>query len=156
MEFKELIAGFAAKYGIEGLDGADGVAELDVEGVRVELLDDRATGCLIACAEIGHPPPDATGAFGAMMLKANFLLRGTEGATLCQHPETGVYAIVRPFPLALTDVASFAAGLESLVNQVENWRKALAGLRMAETERAKAPSANDSHHDMISNGYFHV
>ena len=84
MEFKELIAGFAAKYGIEGLDGADGVAELDVEGVRVELLDDRVTGCLIACAEIGHPPPDATSAFGAMMLKANFLLRGTEGATLCQ------------------------------------------------------------------------
>jgi len=156
MEFKELLAEFAAKYGIEGLDGADGVAELDVEGIRVELLDDPQTQSIFACAEIGHPPPDANGAFGAMMLQANFLLRGTAGATLCQNPETGTYALVRPFPQALTDVESFAAGLESLANQTENWRKALAGLRMAETERAKAPSANDSHHDMISNGYFHV
>jgi len=156
MEFKDLIAGFAAKYGIDGLDGADGVAEIDVEGIRVELLEAPHTHSILACAEIGHPPPDANGAFGAMMLQANFLLRATEGATLCQNPETQAYALVRPFPLALTDVASLAAGLESLVNQTENWRKALAGLRMAETERAKAPSANDSHHDMLSSGYFHV
>ena len=156
MEFNELLAAFAAKYGIEGLDGADGVAELDVEGVRVELLDDHATGCLIACAEIGHPPPDATGAFGEMMLKANFLLRATAGATLCQNPETNAYAVVRPFPLALADVASFAAGLESLVNQTENWRTALAGLHHAEDARAQAAETDDSHHDMLSSGYFHV
>ena len=156
MEFKDLIAGFAAKFGIEGLDGADGVAELDVEGIRVELLDDSRTRSVFACAEIGHPPPDANGAFGAMMLQANFLLRGTEGATLCQNPETGTYALVRPFPQALTDVESFAAGLESLVNQVENWRKALAGLREAESAQSTAPETDDSHHDMLSSGYFHV
>ena len=120
MEFKELLAAFAAKYGVEGFDGADGAAELDVDGVRVELLDDPQSQSLFACAEIGHPPPDANGAFGAMMLQANFLLRGTEGATLCQNPETQAYALVRPFPLALADVESLAAGLESLVNQTEN------------------------------------
>ena len=156
MEFKELIAAFAAKYGIEGLDGADGVAELDVEGVRVELLDDPHAHGMLACAEIGHPPPDANGVFGAMMLQANFLLRATEGATLCQNPETHVYALVRPFPLALTDVASLAAGLESLVNQTENWHKALAGLREAEAARSAVPELDASHHDMLSSGYFHV
>ena len=156
MEFKELMAAFAAKYGVEGLDGVDGVAELDVDGIRVELLDDKHAHSILACAEIGHPPPDANGAFGAMMLQANFLLRATEGATLCQNPETHAYALVRPFPLALTDVASLAAGLESLVNQVENWRKALAGLKHAEDAHAKASEASDSHHDMISSGYFHV
>lgn len=31
MEFKELLAAFAAKYGIDGLGDADGAAELDVE-----------------------------------------------------------------------------------------------------------------------------
>lgn len=156
MEFKELIAGFAAKFGIEGLDGADGVAELDVEGIRVELLDDPQSRSIFACAEIGCPPPDANGAFGAMMLQANFLLRGTGGATLCQNPETGTYALVRPFPQALTDVESFAACLESLVNQVENWRKALAGLREVESVQSTAPETDDSHHDMLSSGYFHV
>ena len=156
MEYKELLAAFAAKYGIKGIDGTDGVVELDVEGVRVELLDDHHSHNLFACGEIGHPPPDANGAFGAMMLQANFLLRATEGATLCQNPETHAYVLVRPFPLALTDVASLAAGLESLVNQVENWRKALVGLKHAEDAHAKDSETGDSHHDMISSGYFHV
>ena len=156
MEFKELLAAFAAKFRVEGLDGVDGAAELDVDGVRVELLDDPQARSLFACAEIGHPPPDANGAFGAMMLQANFLLRGTDGATLCQNPETHAYALVRPFPLALTDVESLAAGLESLVNQTENWRKALAGLREAESARSKAQKVDDSHHDMLSSGFVQV
>ena len=156
MEFKELIVGFADRYGIEDLDGADGAAELKVDGIRVELLDDPQTHSLFACAEIGHPPPDANGAFGAMMLEANFLLRATEGATLCQNPETHAYALVRPFPLALTDVESLAAGLESLVNQAENWRKALSGLHVAERAQSTAPDSDVPHHDMLSNSYFHV
>lgn len=61
MEFKELLAAFAAKYGIDGLGDADGAAELDVDGVRVELLDDPQSRCALACAEIGLPPPDASG-----------------------------------------------------------------------------------------------
>ena len=156
MEFNELLAAFAAKYGIEGLDGADGVAELEVDGIRVELLEDSQARSLIACAEIGLPPPDADGAFGAMMLKANFLLRATDGATLCQNPESDAYALVRPFPLALTDCESLAAGLESLVNQSENWRKALTGLREAESAQSAAQKVDDSHHDMLSSGFFHV
>ena len=156
MEFKELLAAFSAKHGIEGLDGADGAAMLDVDGICVELLDDPHTHSLFACAEIGHPPPDANGALGSMMLQANFLLRATEGATLCQNPETNAYALVRPFQLALTDVEALAAGLESLVNQTENWRKALAGLNHAETARSNIQASEDSHHDMLSNGYFHV
>lgn len=92
MEFKELIVAFGAKYGIEGLDGADGVAELDVGGTRVEVLEDTHANSLLIYAEIGNPPPDANGVFGAMMLQANFLFRGTNGATLCQNPETHTYA----------------------------------------------------------------
>ena len=156
MDFNELLAAFAAKYGIEGLDGADGAAELDVDGFRVELLDDQQTHSLLACAEIGLPQPDADGVFCGLMLKANFLLRDTEGATLCQNPETGAYALVRPFPLALTDVESLGAGLESLVNQAENWRRVLAGLRSAEEVRSAAPVPDDGHHGMISSGFVHV
>ena len=116
----------------------------------------KSTASAWSCWKIGLPPPDANGAFGSMMLKANFLLRATAGATLCQNPETGAYALVRPFPLALTDCESLAAGLESLVNQSENWRKALAGLREAESARTAAQDVDDSHHDMLSSGFFHV
>ena len=156
MEFKELLAAFAAEYSIEGLDGTDGVAELDVDGNRVELLDSSQARSLIACAEVGMPPPDANGAFGSMMLKANFLLSATDGATLCENPETGAYALVRPFPLAITDVESLCKGLESLVNQTENWRRVLAGLREAEAAQPAAQEVDDSHQDMLSSGYFHV
>jgi hypothetical protein len=156
MEFKELLAAFAAKYEIAGLDGADGVAELEVDGIRVELLEDPQARSLIACAEIGLPPPDANGAFGAMMLKANFLLRATAGATLCQNPESGAYSIVRPFPLAIADVDSLCSGLESLVNQTENWRRVLAGIREAESAQSEIQKVDDSHHDMLSSGFVHV
>ena len=83
-------------------------------------------------------------------------MRATAGATLCQNPETGAYALVRPFPLALADGESLAAGLESLVNQTENWRTALAGLREAEAAQPADQKVDDSHHDMLSSGYFHV
>jgi hypothetical protein len=156
MVFNELIAAFAAKYGIAGLEGADGAAELDVDGLRVELLDDPQTHSVLACTEIGFPPPDADDAFGSLMLKANFLLRGTEGATLCQNPETGAYALVRPFPLALTDAELLGAGLESLVNQAENWRKVLTGLHTAEKTQSEASGAGEAHHDLVSSGFVHV
>ena len=156
MEFKDLLKAFAAKYGVEGLDGADDVAELYVEGVRVELLNDSRTYSLIAYAEIGHPPSDADGAFGALMLEANSLLRATEGATLCKNPETHAYALLRSFPMASMDVETLAASLESLASHTESWRKTLARPRVAEAERTKHEDAGSSHHDMLSNGYFHV
>ena len=156
MEFKELLTAFATKYGIEGLDDTDGTAMLDVDGICVELLDDPQTQCVLACAEIGLPPPDANGAFGALMLQANFLLRGTEGATLCQNPESGAYALVRPFPLVLTDAEILGTGIESLVNQTENWRKMLTSLRIAEDAQSAALETDISHQNMISNGFFHV
>ena len=59
MEFKELLAAFAAKYGIEGLNDADGVAMLKADDISVELLEDQQTRSVLACAEIGFPPPDA-------------------------------------------------------------------------------------------------
>ena len=55
MEFNELLAAFAAKHGIEGLDGADGSAAFKVDGFPVELLNDLQTNSLFAGAEIGHP-----------------------------------------------------------------------------------------------------
>ena len=156
MEYKELLAAFAAKHGIDNLDGEDGEAALDVDGIRVELLDDMQTHSMLACAEIGNPRPDADGSFCTMLLQANFMLQATEGATICQNPETGAYAIVRPFPLDLTDADTLGSGLESLVNQTENWRNALAGLREAEDARSADTAQGDSHHDMISNGFVHV
>ena len=106
--------------------------------------------------DLGYLRGNADGAFGAMMLQANFLLRATEGATLCQNPETHAYALVRPFPLALTDAELLGAGLESLVNQAENWRKVLTGLHTAEKTQSEASGAGEAHHNLVSSGFVHV
>jgi hypothetical protein len=58
-------------------------------------------------------------------------------------------------------IAAFAAkygiaGLKSLINQAENWRKALEGLRMAEGAREGDAPDGAAHQDMLSSGFFHV
>ena len=133
MEFKELLAAFAAKYGVEGLDGADGAAELDVDGIRVELLDDPQAQCLFACSEIGHPPPDANGAFGAMMLQANFLFEATKGATLFQNPDSKSFGLQQQYRLVYLDVDTLAAEVEKLANMAEDWKDILSGCKASET-----------------------
>ena len=133
MSYEELIGKFAARFGIEGLAPENGVAAMTVDGAKVELIDDEDAGCVVVYAEIGHPPPDANGRLGEMMLKANHLFLGTNGGTLCQNPETDAYAIMRPVPLDLLEgVEAFGAILEETLAQVERWRQMLGGMREAE------------------------
>ena len=133
MSYEELVEKFAAKYGIDGLAAVNGVAAMVVDGAKVELLADEDAGCVVVYAEIGHPPPDANGRLGEMMLKANHLFLGTNGGTLCQNPETDAYVLMRPVPLApLEGAEAMGAILEETLAQVERWRQILGGLREAE------------------------
>lgn len=137
MSYEELIEKFAAKYGIGGLAAENGVAAMVIDGVKVELISDEEAGCAVIYAEIGYPPPDASGRFGEMMLKANHLYLGTNGGTLCQNPETNAYVLMRPVPLArLEGEEAFGAIVEETLAQVERWQKILGGLREAETTLA--------------------
>ena len=133
MSYEELIGKFAARFGIEGLAPENGVAAMTVDGAKVELIDDEDAGCVVVYAEIGHPPPDANGRLGEMMLKANHLFLGTNGGTLCQNPETDAYVIMRPVPLApLEGAEAMGAILEETLAQVERWQQILGGMREAE------------------------
>ena len=133
MTYEELVEKFAARYGIDGLAAENGVAAMVIDGVKVELISDEEARCAVIYAEIGYPPPDADGRFGAMMLKANHLFLGTNGGTLCQNPETDAYAIMRPVPLdQLEGVEAFGAILEETLAQAEHWRQILGGMREAE------------------------
>ena len=137
MTFEELIAAFAAEYGIEGLEAGDGAAVLDVDGMEVSILYDGPANTVTLCGEIGESPAEAEGHFGEVMLKANFLFRGTEGATLAQNPETGAFAIVRAFDLPMLDPDVFSGAMEHFVNQLENWKRLLADFRPIMLQGAK-------------------
>ncbi len=135
MEYNELMRGFAAKFGIADIDTDNGTAALEIDGMTVGFLHAPETDELMVVAEIGFPPPDANGPFGSIMLKANYLYNGTNGAVICQNPETGAYAVMRSYPLAQFDVETFAQAVEALVNTAERWKDVISLARAVEDEK---------------------
>jgi hypothetical protein len=135
MEYNELMQGFAAKFGVAGLDIHDGTTALSMDDMTVGFINDVAADAIMVVAEIGIPPPDANGPFGSMMLRANYLFSGTGGAVICQNPETGAYAVMRSYRLAALDVDTFAAEVETLLNTAEHWREIISGAGVAEEEK---------------------
>ena len=169
MDYSELMNGLAASVGIEGMELKDGATALEIDGMTVGFIHDPASGDaaydgIMVAVEIGYPPPDANGPFGSIMLKANYLLEGTGGAVLCQNPDTDAYAIMRRYPLAAHDVASFSRALETLLSTAENWKEVLSGMREAEDakeerdaqEPEKAPISSDSVAGFPSGGFLQV
>ena len=155
MSYEELVEKFAAKYGIEGLAPENGVAAMTIDGVKVELISDEDAGCVVIYVEIGYPPPDASGRFGEMMLKANHLFLGTNGGTLCQNPETDAYVLMRPVPLApLEGAEAMGAILEETLAQVERWHDILGGIR--EAERTLDAQTADERPSFDSNTFMQV
>ena len=59
MEYSELIQGFADRYGIAGLAAADGMATVEIDGLKVSLIHDDAADAVTIYGEVGFPPPDA-------------------------------------------------------------------------------------------------
>ena len=143
MEYNELIEKLAAALGIEGLVPEDGVAALNIDGMRIAFLHDEGADALLLFATVGTPPPEAEERFSAILLQANHLFRGTGGATLAQNQETRDYTLVRSLPLALLDADSLVAELESFANTLARWTGLLADFRPAENA-AKGTDAQDA------------
>lgn len=150
MEFEEIVNGFAEKFGVDGLaPDENGTVRLEIDGMGVDILYDMAERTAFLCAEIGEPPPEGRERFAEVLLRANFLFQGTDGATLAQNPETKAYALVRPLNLAGLDIDILSERLGAFVNGVERWRQTLTDFRdVAETvpeTEVEAVSPFDSH-----------
>jgi hypothetical protein len=156
MEYSELIQGFADRYGIAGLAAADGVATIEIDGLKVSLIHDDAADAVTIYGEVGFPPPDADGPFGGTMLKANHLFRGTGGAVLCQDPETGAYALFRVLPLVSLDLDALCAEIGKLVDQVENWKRLMEGFLEAEEAAEDAVEEAAEFNSLPGGGFMQV
>lgn len=157
MDFNELVSDFASRYGVEGLSAQAGTVALEIDGMTVGLVNDPSLDDgdgIMVVVEIGYPPPDADGPFGATMLKANYLLGGTGGAILCQNPDTEAYAVMRRYPLATHDVASFSSALEKLLATAENWKEVLSGMRKVEEAREELDEGDEPDGEVSSSGFF--
>ena len=138
MDFNELIESFAASLGLEGVEIEGGAAAFEIDGMKVDIFHDAEADTVMVYGEIGQPPSEDDRSFGPAMLKANHLFGGTGGATLCQNPETGEYAIFQAFPLSGLDAASLAEQVARIVDKTEHWRNILNAFQVAEREKGEA------------------
>jgi hypothetical protein len=84
MTFGELVEGLGAKLGVEIEDAGGAVAfEIDGETVVLHLADEDL---VLVRADLGEIPPDRRDALAPAALEANFLYKGTGGATLAVNP----------------------------------------------------------------------
>ena len=138
MDFNELTESFAASLGVDGVEIEGGAAAFEIDGMKVSIFNNAEADAVMIYGEIGQPPSDDDRSFGPAMLKANHLFGGTGGATLCQNPETGEYAIFQAFPLAGLDAESLAAQVARIVDKTEHWRNILNAFQVAEREKGEA------------------
>ena len=128
MTFEELISGLGSKIGVE-LTSEDGECVINVDDMVVTLMSLPDSDRLAVHGEIGDPPPEGLEQLLSAMLEANHLFAGTAGATISRDHETGRFHLCRHEPLATLDADSLAALVESFVNTLEIWRKAIASYR---------------------------
>ena len=138
MEFNELVESFAASLGVEGVEIDGGAAAFEIDGMKVNVFNDATANTVMVYGEIGQPPSEDDRSFGPAMLKANHLFGGTGGATLCQNPETGEYAIFQAFPLSRLNAESLAEDVARIVDKTEHWRNILNAFQVAEREKGAA------------------
>lgn len=128
MTFEELISGLGSRIGVE-LTSEDGECVINADDMVVTLMSLPDSDRLAVHGEIGDPPPEGLEQLLSAMLEANHLFAGTAGATISRDHETGRFHLCRHEPLATLDADSLAALVESFVNTLEIWRKAIASYR---------------------------
>ena len=128
MTFEELISALGERIGVD-LAAEDGSCVINVDDMVVTLMSLPDSDRLAVHGEIGDPPPEGLEQLLSAMLEANHLFAATAGATISRDHETGRFHLCRHEPLATLDVDSLAALVESFVNTLEIWRKAIASYR---------------------------
>ena len=128
MTFEELISALGERIGVD-LAAEDGSCVINVDDMVVTLMNLPDSGRLAVYGEIGDPPPEGLEQLLSAMLEANHLFAGTAGATISRDHETGRFHLCRHEPLAILNADTLAAILQSFVNTLEIWRKAIASYR---------------------------
>ena len=159
MEFNELMQSFAAKLGTELIDIENDMAVIEIDGMAFGFILRSDKETLVLAVDLGQQSVDADGAFGSMMLKANFLFEATKGATLFQNPENEAFGIQQMFSLSGLDADRLFAEVEKLSNLAEEWKQALVGCARAETalkERKNEEDSGSAHLAFGGNGLIRI
>ena len=120
--FGRILAEFGHAIGLDDLALDDeGYAALAIDDKLIVNLEREPNGerVLLYCA-VGEPAGTPIEAY-AMLLEANYLGRGTGGATLGLSPDSDMIVLSLFVPLASLDLPGFTRTIEMFITVAEQW-----------------------------------
>ncbi len=128
MDFRELMADFAAKVGLEDFaPNAEGVCQLIDENTVITIQDCGEIGLILVTAPLAKLPARAAAGLLRRLLAANFLYEKTKGATLALDEKSGTLYLTRYDVLAQLDGEGLKARLENFATVLDLWRHEIGG-----------------------------
>ena len=137
MEFDLLLERFGKDTGLGklALDEA-GTCSFLVDEMKVSLMHIAEGGHLLCFAEVGALSAEVGPAFLLAALKANYLFRGTGGATLAVSPDASTLFLNQSLLLESLAYNDFVQALSDFVATLAEWKKLLADYYPATSDAA--------------------
>lgn len=146
MNFSELIGQFAAKIGIGAEIEIDSEERcfLEFDGMGVVIQGMAATETVAVLSPVGMPPPEDPCALYKALLEANYLFRGTSGATLSVNPEDGGVMLCRSLDGKALDADGLFVALDAFLNTLVAWRTFVSEYRAKPAEPTGMAEATEA------------
>lgn len=139
MTFANLLEMLGRRLGLE-IENAGGAAALEIDGKTVVLQD--AGELLLLRTVVGEVPKEGREAILATAMEANFLYRGTGGATLAVNPDDGMLHIHKYNWMERLDADKVLDAVGRLADTAAVWQRILDDFHAAPREReAEDPGA---------------
>ncbi len=130
MEIDVLLERFGNDTGLGrlSLDGADACTFL-VDGMKVSFMHVAEGDRLLLFAEVGELPESGRPGMLLAALRANYLFRGTSGATLAVRPDSPALFLNQSLGLDGLSYEDFVQALGDFTATLAEWKRLLADYR---------------------------
>lgn len=157
MEFRELVAGLAAKLGNPSLaEGVEDAWGFEVDGMTIVARERQDRAVFTLEGDMGAPPPEGREAFERTLLSAGADLMARTGFAFALG-EGDRYRLMAACDHRTMDLTAFAEKVEAFVNELERWRTVLGEYapRAATLEHASESAAREAR-DFSLGGFLQV
>ena len=130
MEIHQLLERFGSDTGLGrlDLDEADTCTIL-VDDMKISIMSIAEGGHLLLFADVGEIPTEGRAALSLAALRANYLFRGTAGATLAVRPDSTILMLNQSLSLDSLSYEQFVQTLDDFTSTLEEWKRLLADYR---------------------------
>ena len=156
MGLKEIVDGFADKFGIEGLSVENDEVALEIDEMPI-LFATGKDSAIVITGLVGDPPAEGGEAFANILLEGTMTLMDEKSSALARNSETGAYTLVQRVAQDGLTVEAFCERLTGFVNTLETWRRFLEDFRPAAVAAAnESASSFADGKELVMGGFMQV